>query len=507
MDRVKLDPLERADLPDLEALQGLPYEHIRRALGELLGAPQLDSDTGAGGLLSAPLFSYDDNTGELTLGAFSFIELTRGPELSDGRTATPEARLVRFLPSDTNHPNHPLDLSAHNTPGGFYAVSARRVAVASDIATRRKWDSALGAEVSYTPATRWRERVEFIAHLESAPPADTPDTTAARWVKILSYQVSSAGALTLSFSSALDAKNSERATDETEAARISTAQNLGAAYLSSGEALTYGLLDHLAEIRAALYRIIDRGELDSEEAPLSSSRWFNPRRSLRSLAASLNTLTNTTTTNTALLEDQAETLDSLDTRLNHITLSLRLTYDTAFNTAWIDTAAHATQGAAPLIYFDHTDAAAGINGGQLIASPGAVFNTFSEALDLFRYPVIVFPAPETGTQPPAIVGLALYGLTEPASSLTNNNATPRTTEALRYTRRFSSHPFDIQPDSPLDNAARINAYTWTEHGNPTPRSDYALALAIENLSAAVVHNGAYSVSYNIHLTLNNQVSF
>ena len=33
MDRVKFQALERAELGDLLALQGLTYEHIRRALG------------------------------------------------------------------------------------------------------------------------------------------------------------------------------------------------------------------------------------------------------------------------------------------------------------------------------------------------------------------------------------------------------------------------------------------------------------------------------------------
>lgn len=507
MDRVKLDPLERADLQDIEALQGLPYEHIRRALGELLGAPQLDSDTGAGGVLSAPLFSYDDDTATLTLGAFSFVEITRGPELSDGRTATPEARLVRFLPSDTNHPNHPLDLSAHNTPSTRYAVSARRVAVASDIATRRKWDSALGAEVSYTPATRWRERVEFVAHPESTHPTDTPDTTAARWVQILTYQVSSAGALTLSFDSALDAKNDELAADETEAQRISASLNATAA-IPRGQSLTYGLIDHLAEIRAALYRVIDRGTYDSEEAPLSSSRWFNPRRSLRSLSAELSTLASTTADTLASLTGQTAALDTRTEALEqsyHVSAHMRLTYSTTTKRAYLHHATHSTQGPTPSLFFDYTDSSTGVNGG-ILDDTGPIFDTFNEALELFRRPVLVFPTPASGELPPAVLNLQAYALGYPGDALESANPPPRNTQAPGFKRLFTADPFEVQPNERLDNLARLTAYTWTEHGNTTPRSDIALALALEGVTP-LINGDAYSVAFSIHLTLSNGVLY
>ena len=53
MDRVKLEPLERADLEDVKALTDLAYEYDQRALGALLGAADLSAYDG--GLLSGPL--------------------------------------------------------------------------------------------------------------------------------------------------------------------------------------------------------------------------------------------------------------------------------------------------------------------------------------------------------------------------------------------------------------------------------------------------------------------
>ena len=508
MDKVRLEPLERAELNDLEALQGLPYEHMRRAIGELLGSPIMSEDTGAGGLLSAPTFNADTDTGTLTLGPFSFVEITRGPELSDdGRTATPEARLVRFLPSHTEHPNHPVDISAHLTAGD-YELYARRLDIATDTATRRRWEPSLGAEVSYTPATRFRERVEFVVASEGERPADEPQATGARWVKVLRYSVSSSGSLSYGLNSALNVGVDDIANDTTEAQRINTDIFTGRPLASGAGSLTYGLFHHLAEIRAALYRVIDRGSLDSEPEPLGSSRWQNPRRSLRSLASELQTLASNTADSLASLTGQTAAIDTRTEALEqsyNVSLHMRLTYSTTTKRAYLHHALHSTQGAAPALFFDYTDSTTGINGGTL-DDTGPIFNTFSEALELFRRPVLVFAPPPNGEQPPAVLNLQGYFLGYPGDALEAPNPPPRDTAAPNFKRLYTADPFEVQPNERLDNLARLTAYTWTEHGNSTPRSDIALALALEGLTP-YINGDAYSLAFSLNLTLSNGVSF
>ena len=159
MDRVKLVPLQRLELEDTRALHDLPYEHMRRLVGALLGSGDVVSNAG-GGLLSMPHFAYDSATKLLSLESFSYLELTKGGadlvEISNADyIGTPEARIVRFNSADTTENiNSPLDLSDHSTNNDSYDVYIRWYRKDLDTQARRKWDTSLQNEVPFSPQTR-----------------------------------------------------------------------------------------------------------------------------------------------------------------------------------------------------------------------------------------------------------------------------------------------------------------------------------------------------------------
>lgn len=477
MDKVKIDQLERIDRPDLEALQGLGYEHMRRAIGELLGAPQLDSDTGAGGLLSVPLLTYNDTLHTLSFSAFSYLEITRGPELSAGRTSAPEARLVRFLPSATEHPAHPLDISAHRTAGTQYSVSARRVSVATDTATRRRWDSALRAEVSYSPATRYRERVELVAHLATETPADDP-TQEARFVRLFDYQVIGSQISMSRLYTALDSANTEALSEGISEGRLSTRLPALAKLSDTTKSTTLGLISHLAEIRAALFKIIDRGSADTEQAPEAQSLWYNPRRSLRSLAAELAALGTQTQADTTALE--AATAD-LDTRTSALespvtyTFYVRLNYlGTAASSALaeVEQAGYISKDLPrPALAFDYRgQSTSGVFGllGNTSSSP---FATLAEALHLFARPVFIFPAPAAGEAGAVVTHLSAYALQQEGDLTTSPAAPTQNTYNLTARRRHHQLTYPA-------TAARVANHVWIDETG-TERISHAVALAVE----------------------------
>lgn len=477
MDKVKIDQLERIDRPDLEALQGLGYEHTRRAIGELLGAPQLDSDTGAGGLLSVPVLTYNDTLHTLSFSPFSYLEITRGPELSAGRTSAPEARLVRFLPSATEHPAHPLDISAHRTAGTQYSVSARRVSVATDTATRRRWDSALRAEVSYSPATRYRERVELVAHLATETPADDP-AQEARFVRLFDYQVIGSQISMSRLYTALDSANTEALSEGISEGRLSTRLLALAKLSDTTKSTTLGLISHLAEIRAALFKIIDRGSADTEQAPEAQSLWYNPRRSLRSLAAELAALGTQTQADTTALE--AATAD-LDTRTSALESPITYTFYVRLNylgTAASSALAEVVQAGyiskdlpRPTLAFDYRGQSTSGVFGLLGDTPSAPFATLAEALRLFARPVFIFPAPAAGEARAVVTHLSAYALQQ-EGDLTTNPAAP-TQSTYNLTARRRHH----QPTYPAA-AARVADHVWIDETG-IERTSHAVALAVE----------------------------
>lgn len=306
MDAVRFQVLERAELGDLIALQSLTYEHLRRAIGQLIGSPNHAGDTGEGGLLSKPAATYNSTAGTLALSSFAYLELTRGgATITAGQTATPEARVVRFDSGASAHTNHPIDISAHSALNTSYTVWARFVPVNEDVDARRAWSVSQNTEISVTIATRQRERVEFtVALTSSGRPSD--QATVSRWTPLFNYFIDSFSALQITaYYHAFSAADSETAAlygvaadkidMSAELSEITTAQGAG-----------YGLMQQLSHIRALLYLIQEEGVLDNTTPP-ASNRWSSGRnKSLRQLDIELNTLE----TSLAALDTRATTLET-----------------------------------------------------------------------------------------------------------------------------------------------------------------------------------------------------
>tara|TARA_Y100001973_G_scaffold24468_1_gene36558 strand:+ start:7678 stop:9396 length:1719 start_codon:yes stop_codon:yes gene_type:complete len=303
MDRVKLVPLQRLDLEDTRALHDLPYEHMRRLIGALLGSGDVVSNAG-GGLLSMPHFAYDSVTKLLSLESFSYLELTKGGadlvEISNADyIGTPEARIVRFNSADTTENiNSPLDLSGHSTNNNSYDVYIRWYRKDLDTQARRKWDTSLQNEVPFSPQTRERERVEFKTLLGGIPrPTDSTSLDIGKWVKIFSYKITS-NILVLDGYHALD--NSKEIRDRFLNPALPNNEDIlsidptlqynanaitGFDGSSTEKSKTIGISQVLTMIRGQLARILHTGTDDTNAYSYSSGdSWLNaPLMSLRGL--------------------------------------------------------------------------------------------------------------------------------------------------------------------------------------------------------------------------------
>lgn len=274
MDRVKFQPLERADLEDVKALTDLAYEYDQRALGALLGAADLSAYDG--GLLSGPALTYAHATGFLTLSSCSYLEITAGgaPTDANGNSLSPEARVIRFDSSASSHINSPVDISAARTVGTTYTLYARSIQVAADTSARRRWDVGSSQEVSYSPTTRLRERVEFSAGV--ARPAETTAADVGQWAPLLTYEVDSAGVLTHTPISALDVSDARAIAflqPEGDAETLSTHQFLNTASTGT-ESRALGLNGLLSVLKHIAYRAAQDGLNDQLHTPTINARWY-----------------------------------------------------------------------------------------------------------------------------------------------------------------------------------------------------------------------------------------
>ena len=275
MDRVKLEALERADLEDVKALTDLAYEYDQRALGALLGASDLS--TYDGGLLSGPEVTYDHGNGQITLSSFTFVEFTAGgaPVDSNGNSLSPEARVIRFDSSKSGHNNHPIDVSSARAVGTTYTLYARSIQVASDASARRRWDVSSQSEVSYSPTTRFRERVDFA--VGTSRPTESTTAGDGQWAPLLTYSVDSANTLSYTAISALDVADGRILALLQPSASLDTLSS--SLFLQSSslgtQSRNHGLLDTISVIKHLLYRVINDGSTDSLYTPVSTYKWWN----------------------------------------------------------------------------------------------------------------------------------------------------------------------------------------------------------------------------------------
>lgn len=155
-DAIRVQTTERFDLADIGAQQSLVYEHLVAAFGALVGP--------AAGVLSNPAFNTS-NLAAVVVGECLFYD---GRSAGGGKLAS--GVLTPYDPTESwQSANTTVDLSSYLAGSGTPYLWAKRVQVESNAATRRRWDA--GAEPSFSPYTRYRERMEFAVGA-SAPSSD-----------------------------------------------------------------------------------------------------------------------------------------------------------------------------------------------------------------------------------------------------------------------------------------------------------------------------------------------
>lgn len=298
MDKVRLVPLERAELEDVRALQTLVYEHLQRHTGQLLGAAYVQ-----GGLLSATSPSFNNVTDELSFQSFAFCSLNVGNDTSDGTTRTPIARVIRFDSGAAGHIGYPVDTSAMQQ-GSTYILYARAASVDSDSEQRRQFSVATGLEEPLIMNTRERECVEFSLVLSTVAPSGS------NWVKILEIVKSLNGGISYTAHTLWDDANSKAVTRlENRIPQIVLNTSELVDNVARFNSHTLGLVEMLALMRLQIARILYYGqENDDPIASDTSERWTDrPLNSLEALsfrAASLeNGLASEATTRAAEIEE------------------------------------------------------------------------------------------------------------------------------------------------------------------------------------------------------------
>jgi hypothetical protein len=485
MDRVKFEPLERADLEDIKALTDLAYEYDQRALGALLGAADLSANDG--GLLSGPSLTYVHATGLLTLSSFSYLELTAGgaPLDSNGNSLSPEARVIRFDSSVSSHINSPVDISAARTVGTTYTLYARSIRVASDTSARRRWDVSSAQEVSYSPTTRYRERVEFTA--SASAPAEATSAEIGRWAPLLTYEVDSGGTLTHTYISALD---------HADARAIALAQpGLGVDRLTtrdylveaSAQSTAHGLLGLLSSVKLALHRLTNLGAFDELHTPASADTWFRaPPLSSEEIKLRIERLE----TRNQAVQDRASELETV----SDVVIRVQATWSSSANTSY--STIDAPQGVG--IIYDGAD----MSGSDALGDATLSEADFKRAL---RRPVVTLPTPSAGK----------------AWKVWRHNIRPLNAPSIPDSLTDTSHPqsypldFDygvifaeasssppLSTDLPPTRSLIKQSYTISPATAPSTPTTYPQAVPfIIRMEPAYVNSNELKFIYDIQLTI------
>ena len=346
MDRVKLEPLQRLELEDARAFHDLPYEHMRRLVGHLLGSSDVITNAG-GGLLTMANATYNSTANTITFESFSYLELTQGgASLAFNKIATPEARIIRFNETDQDHVNHPVDISSHSANATAYNIYVRWFRVNTDTDARRKWDTSLQSEVAFSPTTRERERVEFA--VGSAYPTESNSSDVGRWVKIYSYTITN-NVMSISGFHALEDNGYIRSRFNTPSLPNDDLISLNStcAYsdsvagfntASTHNSYTVGVKDVLSMIRGQFARFLYSGsEDDNAYSYTAGDSWLNaPLLSIRGLKdkiTALNTraqnIENDLATTNTNVTSNANDIASNRTETSKIYATATFSYDSA----------------------------------------------------------------------------------------------------------------------------------------------------------------------------------
>lgn len=278
MDKVKLYAQERLDLDDTRALQSLTEDYLQESFGALLGF--------GGGALSVPVVTTTENGGSpyLTFSPFTFVTTTpntdRGAAVSGGTQYTQSAaRVVNYDPAEESAPQ--IDITTLR--GGWDVIVAtfgsqyiwgRPIAVDTDTATRRKWDVASGAEVTFSDETRTSQRASFV--IQNAEPSYEEGES--RWTKLAQItgwtDGDNAGSEPeITWFSVFDSpdiytflNNAELGSLDPLDAQMSLAGLMGSfndfPFNGSSSLRAFGLLAHLAAVRRQFARVLGLGTND-----------------------------------------------------------------------------------------------------------------------------------------------------------------------------------------------------------------------------------------------------
>jgi hypothetical protein len=286
MDKIKVYPQERLDIVDVDALQTLVYNYVQEAMGSLIGP--------ARGCLSQPSVTFIDGTPDkISLSDFSFVASKAiGSSIFGNKTKYNNfaSQIVKFDSTLLDHGNYPISLTGVDTTMFLWA---RPLMVDTDLANRRKWDVAQGAEVTFSDETRSRMRVEF-AFSATDPTINGDDFQYSPIAKVTTITGS---LILLTFISAFDSADIQAVTGES--GTFYDSSNTSATAFS-GMLPTYRLDDAnvntgLLSVVHALGRMVRQMHAKGENDPSGTSnplQWYNtqPKISLNGAYKAIDTL-------------------------------------------------------------------------------------------------------------------------------------------------------------------------------------------------------------------------
>jgi hypothetical protein len=286
MDKIKVYPQERLDIVDVDALQTLVYNYVQEAMGSLIGP--------ARGCLSQPSVTFIDGTPDkISLSDFSFVASKAiGSSIFGNKTKYNNfaSQIVKFDSTLLDHGNYPISLTGVDTTMFLWA---RPLMVDTDLANRRKWDVAQGAEVTFSDETRSRMRVEFV--FSATDPTISGDDF--QYSPIAKVANITGSLILLTFISAFDSADIQAVTGES--GTFYDSSNTSATAFS-GMLPTYRLDDAnvntgLLSVVHALGRMVRQMHAKGENDPSGTSnplQWYNtqPKISLNGAYKAIDTL-------------------------------------------------------------------------------------------------------------------------------------------------------------------------------------------------------------------------